>query len=84
MVHGPLDPFLSRTVRAAVQDAVSGFDSMADDAAAAVSTGWSEAMNGALERIEHVRDARRHDLERPVIIVPAHFALRHAILRGNP
>jgi len=77
VVDRPVDSLESRAVRAAIEDAVGGFDAVSDDLAAAMSTGRSEAVDRALERIEYVRDARRHDLERPVIIVPADFALWH-------
>jgi hypothetical protein len=34
-------------------------------------------MDGALEAVEHVAVPRRDDLERKIIVVPAHLALGH-------
>ena len=50
---------------------------MPDDLAAAVIADGGEFMNRTLETIERVTPSRRHNLERKVIIVAAHFTLSH-------
>src|SRR4051812_29839184 len=61
-------------VRAAVEGAVR-LDAVADDLAAAVGADGRELVDRALEAVEGVRLARRHDLKRHVVFVPTHFAL---------
>src|SRR5438270_10329908 len=65
-----------RAVRATVEGAVR-LDAVADDLAAAVRADGGELVDRALEAVERVSDAGRHDLERHLVVVPADLALGH-------
>jgi len=73
-------PFLASTMRAAEESSV-GLDPVSDDLAAAVVADWRQLVNGALEAVEDVPIARGDHLERQIVVVPAHLALRHGRLR---
>src|ERR687898_2716223 len=70
------DAGLARAMGAAVHRPVR-LHAMADHLAPAVRALRGHGVNRALERIEHVRLAADPDLERLVVLVTAHLALRH-------
>jgi hypothetical protein len=53
---------------------------MADDAHTAMAARRRELMDGALEAVERVSLATRHDLERLVVVIAASIADRHGKL----
>src|SRR6185503_15588392 len=65
-----------RTIRATIKSVVC-LDAVPYYPAAAVIANGREFMNRALETIERVTRPSRHNLERKVIIVAAHFTLSH-------
>ena len=75
------DPFLIRTVNAAVEVPVR-FDPVANDSAPAVTAGRGQGMDRTFEAVEAVRFSRHHHIERLVIVVSANFTNAHFILRG--
>jgi hypothetical protein len=50
---------------------------VANNSAAAVTTGWGKCMDCALKAIERMRDVVHDYLKGFVILIPAGFALRH-------
>jgi len=56
------------------------FDAVADDSAPAVVADRRQLVDRALEAVEDVPRAQGNDLERQMVVVPAHFALRHGPL----
>lgn len=53
------------------------FNAMADDPAIAVWAGWRERVNRAFKAVEHMPFSVGDELERFIVIIPAHFALSH-------
>jgi NADPH-dependent FMN reductase len=66
-------------VRAAEDDAAL-LDSVPHDPNAAMSTGWRQGLDGALEAIEGHGPTGRGDLERLIVVVPALVAGGHGSL----
>src|SRR5215204_6741797 len=61
------------------------FDAVADDPAPAVVADRRQLVDRALEAVEHMSRAGGDDLERQIVVVPAHLALRHGHPRtGEP
>src|SRR5215207_4005327 len=61
------------------------FDAVADDPAPAVVADRRQLVDRAFEAVEHVAVAGRDHLEREIVVVPAHLALRHRYPRtGEP
>lgn len=67
-------------VRTTVDHAI-GDDSVSNHATLAVSAGRREAMDGALEAVEDVLLPVVRDHERLVVVIPAHFACSHEVVR---
>ena len=65
-------------VRAA-EERRTGFDAVADDAAAAVIADRRELVDRALEAVEHVPLPGRDHFERQVVVVAADFTLSHGV-----
>jgi hypothetical protein len=59
------------------------FDAVADDPAPAVVADRRQLLDRALEAVEDVPRASRDHLERQVVVVPAHLALRHGRTHQN-
>lgn len=70
------DSRLSRTIRTTIKGVVC-LDAVPYDLAAAMIANRREFMNRTLETVERVTRSSRHNLERKVIIVAAHFTLSH-------
>src|SRR5262249_49502382 len=71
-----LDACLPGAVGAAVEGAAL-LNAVAEHLAAAVSTGRGQGMDGALEAVERLSATILSDCEGLVIVVAAHFTLRH-------
>ena len=72
------DACLPRTIGAAIEGGIR-LDTMSDDLASAVITNRGKFVYRTLETVERMTRARRYDLERQIIIVPAHFTFRHGL-----
>jgi len=67
---------LARTVRTAEEPRIC-FDSMSDDLATAVITGWGKTVNCALKAVECVSLAGGNNLESQMVVITTYFALCH-------
>lgn len=76
VIFDAFDAGAFRAVRAA-EKVFFRFDSVTDDAAAAIGANRRELVNRAFETIENVRVSRRDNFEGQVIIISANLALCH-------
>jgi hypothetical protein len=69
----------------AAEDLAFFLDAVADDAAAAAWAIWREGVNRAFEAIEDVALSADFHFEGLIVVIPAYFTLRHAIIsRHSP
>jgi hypothetical protein len=74
-----LDAVLTGAMRTTIEDALT-LHAVPDHAAATVSAGGRQGMDGALKAVKHVRLTAHTDFKTFVVHIPAHFTSHLAII----